>query len=76
MFNVFDKSGRVYKCKFLFNFSQDDKNYIVYLDNEEEILASFYEMEGDRVVIFPIYDDKDFDIIDREIARRSEANEI
>lgn len=76
MFSVFDNFGREYKCDFLFNFEYGNKNFIVYLDNEKDIMASFYEMEEGRIIISPIYEDSDFDIVDREIARRRENNEI
>lgn len=75
MFSVFDCKGREYKCNFLFNFERDDKNFIVYSDNDDDILASFYEVSEGKIIISPIYDDNDFDIVDQEIARRREMDE-
>ncbi len=76
MFSVFDCDGREYKCNFLFNFEHNNKNFIVYSDNDDDILASFYEVSEGKIIISPIYDDNDFDIVDQEIARRRDINEV
>ena len=39
-------------------------------DKNEDILASFYKLEGDETIIYPIENDEDFDIVDKEIAKR------
>ena len=70
MFKVYDIDNNAIECEILFMFEENDKKYIVYLDNLDNILASFYEIDGDKLILSPIYDDNDFDIVDREIMKR------
>lgn len=67
MFNLYDKDGNRFECECLFTFDRDGKNFIVYNDRDNNILASFYEMDGDKMVISPISDDRDFDIVDKAL---------
>ena len=38
-------------------------------------MASFYKIENEKMIITPITDDKDFDIVDDEILKRCSENE-
>ena len=70
MFKVYDINGNAIECEILFMFEENMKKYIVYLDDLDNILASFYEIDGDKLILSPIYDDYDFDIVDKEIMKR------
>lgn len=71
MIEIRDTYDNIIKCKILFTFYINHKNFIVYLDEEQNILASFYEkMDENTIKIYPIKNDDDFDIVDREINRR------
>lgn len=70
MFKLYDWEDNVIECEYLFTFDSDGKHFIVYLDKNEDILASFYKLEGDKIIIYPIENDEDFDIVDKEIAKR------
>ena len=58
----------------LFTFYENDKNFIVFMDQDEEVLASYYDIDDDKLLISPIMSDDDFDIVDREIDRRIGSN--
>lgn len=70
MIELHTKDNEIFKCDILFTFYENEKNFIVFLDDEEEILASYYDIDGDKLLISPIMNDDDFDIVDREIQRR------
>ena len=44
------------------------------MDQDEEVLASYYDIDDDKLLISPIMSDDDFDIVDREIDRRIGSN--
>lgn len=71
MFKVYDIYNNCINCEALFTFSRNNKNFIVYLDDSEDILASFYEIIDNKMVLTPITNDDDFDIVDEEIKKRS-----
>ena len=71
MFKVYDIDNKEIECELLFRFEKNNKNFIVYLDSDENILASYYEIRDDKLIISPINDEKDFDIVDEEITKRS-----
>lgn len=75
MFEVYDINGNAIECELLFTFTENGKNFIVYLDNSENILASFYEVRDDKLVLSPITDEEDFDIVDKEIMKRRNYEE-
>lgn len=71
MFKVYDSYSNIIECEILFTFEENNKKYIVYLDEFENILASFYEVKENKLILIPIRDDEDFDRVDREILKRS-----
>ena len=66
--------NEVFKCDLLFTFYENNKNFIVFMDQDEDVLASYYDIDDDKLLIFPIMSDEDFDIVDREIDRRIGSN--
>jgi hypothetical protein len=70
MFDIYDKNNKKLECKILFTFNKENKDFIVYSDNEGEILASFYKIIGGKAIIYPILDDHDYDLVDEELERR------
>lgn len=75
MFQVYDKNNKKIECEIIFTFEKNNKNFIVYYDDEDDILASYYKLEGEKAIIFPITDDNDFDLVDEEIAKRMNDDE-
>lgn len=69
MLEVYDINFQKIKCEPLFTFEKNDKNFIVYKDNEEDILASYYRKEGNKLVIMPITEDEDYDLVDIELEK-------
>lgn len=67
MFNVYDDKNNKIKCDVLFTFSENGKNFIVYKDEEGDILASYYESYKDKIVVLPITSDKDYDLVDKRL---------
>ena len=75
MFEIFDTDNKKINCKVLFTFSENYKNFLVYNDQNDDILASYFETNGELTRIFPITDDNDYDIVDRELEKRLYNNE-
>lgn len=69
MIEVYDTNNQKIKCEILFTFQKENKSFIVYKDKEEDILASYYTIENDRLIIMPIQDEKDYDIVDMELEK-------
>lgn len=67
MFNIFDESNNKIECEVLFTFNENGKNFIVYKDNEGDILASYYENYKDKIVVLPITIESDYDIVDKKL---------
>lgn len=67
MFNVFDELNNKIECEVLFTFNENNKNFIVYKDSDGDILASYYESYKDKIVVLPITDDNDYDIVDKKL---------
>lgn len=67
MFKIFNENNEIVECEVLHMFSKDGKDYIVYVDNEGDVLASFCEIKDNRLIISKISDDLDFDIVDKEL---------
>ena len=65
MIEIFDKNNRKLECEVLFAFEDNNKQFIVYMDNEDDILASYYQIEDDKLIITPIINDLDYDIVDK-----------
>lgn len=68
-FDVINEHGDKIHCDVIGMFSHDDKNFIIYtdneiVDNEKEVLASLYRLEGNNVILLPITEDRDWDLVD------------
>ena len=65
MIEIYDKNNKKLECEILFTFEDNNKQFIVYMDNEEDILSSYYEINDDKLIITPITSDLDYDIVDK-----------
>lgn len=65
MIEVYDENNKKLECEVLFTFEDNNKQFIVYMDNEDDILASYYQIEDDKLIITPIINDLDYDIVDK-----------
>ena len=74
MVELHTMNNEVFKCNILFTFFENNKNFIVFMDQDEEVLATYYDIDDDKLMISPIMSDEDFDIVDREIDRRIGSN--
>ena len=70
MIELHTVDNEVFRCNILFTFFENNKNFIIFMDKDEEILATYYDIDDDKLLISPILSDEDFDIVDREISRR------
>lgn len=70
MITIYDIDNNPIKCKILFNFQKGNKRYIVFRDNENNILASLYGVQDHQLLLWPIKDDTDFDVVDKELEER------
>ena len=75
MIEVYDINNQKIKCEFLFTFEKDNKKFLVYKDKQDDILASYYKKEDDKLIIMPITDDADYDIVDIELEKWWSQNE-
>lgn len=75
MIDIYDIDNNVIKCELLFTFCNGDKKFVVYKDKDEEILASFYKEENNKIIIEPIIDDYYYDIVDQELEKWWNKNE-
>ena len=69
MIQVYDVNNQLIKCELLFTFTKGNKNFIVYKDKEDDILASYYKKVDDKLVIMPIVDESDYDLVDVELEK-------
>lgn len=69
MIEVFDINNQLIKCELLFTFEKNNKKIIVYKDKEDDILASYYKKLGDKLIIMPITEDEDYDLVDIELEK-------
>lgn len=71
-FEVTNELGDKILCQKLHTFKKNNINYIIYTDfetNEDEdieILASRFKIENDEMVLYPIENDLEWDLIDIE----------
>ena len=56
--------------KVLFRFNINEKEYLAYLDENDEISASILLTEGEDIKLEAITDDKEWDIVEKEIETR------
>lgn len=75
MFEIYTENNEKLQCEVLFTFEKNNKSFIVYQDNDNEILASLYKIEGDKTKITPIIDEKDYDLVDDELEKWWNNNE-
>ena len=75
MIEVYDINNQKIKCELLFTFEKDNKKFLVYKDKQDDILASYYKKEDDKLIITPITDDADYDIVDIELEKWWSQNE-
>jgi len=75
MFEIYTENNEKLQCEVLFTFEKNNKSFIVYQDNDNEILASLYKIEGDKAKITPIIDEKDYDLVDDELEKWWNNNE-
>ena len=69
-FNVFDEKGNKVTCDVIGMFVHDNKNFIIYTDNnaldsEKDVYASLYKLEGNNIVLLPITNESDWDLVDK-----------
>lgn len=69
MVEVYDINCQQIKCELLFTFEKNNKNFIVYKDKEDDILASYYKKDGDKFIIMPITEEEDYDLVDIELEK-------
>lgn len=64
-FNYIDEKGNSIKYIIVDKFIKNNKNYIIYEEeNKEDLYGALYEIIDDKIKIIPIEDEKDYDIID------------
>lgn len=69
MIEIYDINNQKINCELLFTFEKNNKNFIVYKDNEDDILSSYYKNEEDKLIIMPITDEADYDLVDIELEK-------
>ena len=82
-FVVTDKDGKEIKYEILFTFESEETNkkYIVYTDNELDkdnlikTYASIYEENGKELSIFPINDDKEWNLVEKLIEQATDETQ-
>lgn len=69
-FNVINENGIKVDCDVIGMFVHDNKNFIIYtdnnmVDNEKEVFASLYKLDGNSMILLPITSDSDWDLVDK-----------
>lgn len=69
-FNVINENGIKIDCDVIGMFVHDNKNFIIYtdnnmVDNEKEVFASLYKLDGNNMILLPITSDSDWDLVDK-----------
>lgn len=71
MFTVIDENGKEIEMEILLTFRNDEynKDYVVYFDpkDEEELVDLMVSSYDDNGNLFPIEDDKEYDIIEEVV---------
>lgn len=65
MIEVYYKDNKKLECEVLFTFDSNNKQFILYMDEEENILSSFYEIKDNKIILTPITNELDYDIVDK-----------
>lgn len=69
MFPIINQMGQLIQCEVLHIFSKNEKNYIIYVDESDNILASLYQQDVNTIILYPITDENDFKIAEEELKR-------
>lgn len=69
MMEIYDVNNNKLLCELLFTFEKNNKQFIVYKDKDDDILSSYYKKDGDKLIIMPITDKTDYDIVDIELEK-------
>ena len=64
-----------HKLRMLFRFKINEKEYIAYLDEDDEISASILVPNGEEFKLEFITDDAEWDLVEKEIEKRLSENE-
>ena len=65
-FTQMDAQGNVIKYSIVDRFTKNNKNYIIYKEEgKDELYTDLYEISDDKLIIIPIKDQSDYDIVDR-----------
>lgn len=64
-----------HKLRMLFRFNINEKEYIAYLDEDDEISASILVPNGEEFKLEAITDDAEWDLVEKEIEKRLSENE-
>ena len=69
-FNVIDSEGNKVQCDIIGMFVHDNKNFIIYTDSqqsdsEKEVYASLYKISDNNMLLIPIVQESDWDLVDR-----------
>ena len=68
-FVVINNNGEKNRCNIIGMFVNDDKSFIIYTDgsqddNEKEVYASIYKIIDNNMVLMPILDENDWNLVD------------
>ena len=69
-FNVINTNGEKISCDVIGMFVHDGKNFIIYTDNEitdgeKEVYSALYRLDGNNMILLPITDENDWDLVDK-----------
>ena len=65
-FNIMNNKGEVINYIILEKFSKNNKNYLIYKEeNKEDLYAAMYEIVNETIKIIPIENDLDYDVVDK-----------
>ena len=69
-FNVINENGDKVTCDVIGMFVHNSKNFIIYtdnemVDNEKEVYASLYRLDGNNMVLLPITEESVWDLVDK-----------
>ena len=63
------------KLKMLFKFNINKKEYIAYLDENDDVSASILVLDGEEYRLEAITDDAEWDLVEAEIEKRLKEDE-
>lgn len=70
-FQLLDQNNNLITCQIIGLFTHQNDNYIVYTDgtvdtnNKEEVLASKYEINNGKIMIKPLENEYEWDLVDK-----------